>query len=47
MQVCSLLVCWDGGDRTLNACPFIASMSDGGDGTLNAGPFIARVLGWG
>ena len=26
MQVRSLLVCWDGGDRTLNAGLFIASV---------------------
>ena len=47
MQVCSLLVCWDGGDRTLNVGPFIASVLGWGDRTLNAGPFIASVLGWG
>ena len=26
MQVSSLLACWDAGDRTLNAGPFIASV---------------------
>ena len=47
MPIRSLLVCWDGADRTLNAGRSLLVCWDGGDRTLNADLFIASILGWG